>query len=432
MSHSISCPQPSRVSRRRLATVALLVAALTLPAPVFADVDLTGYWLVQYDWTIGIGDETGPAFVEQSGTSLSMSMLTAMTGSINPGAGTFHVGSPYNTPTPFGPCTGSDVYGTAAPDGNSMSGSGSVAVRGNPPHWCTTFHFTFTAHRDPCGNGVIDPGEACDDGNREWYADCCTPDCEIATVGSRCRVSGGACDPEDTCDGVSPLCPVNQLAPAGTTCRAAADACDVAETCTGTSPTCPPDAEPPDADGDGVVDPCDACPATPDAVLVKPRLELSSYDGVAGNDKLVLKTELPLSSAGAASLDPIGNGMAIEVGSLAVTVPGGAFDPLTRAGWRTVPAGNKWTFRGTDPLLAISSVAIKLTGTASAPRAIVKVTGKKRSFAQTLPALPLSLRIALDPPIATAVTCGAAGFSATGEPSPTCDLKAKDTALSCR
>ena len=63
-----------------------------------------------------------------------------------------------------------------------------------------------------CGNGIVEGGEACDDGNLV-SGDCCSSSCTIES--------------------------------AGTVCRPAINACDVAETCTGSSPTCPADTQPP-------------------------------------------------------------------------------------------------------------------------------------------------------------------------------------------
>ena len=52
-----------------------------------------------------------------------------------------------------------------------------------------------------CGNEVVDPGEACDDGNRTG-GDGCTPLCQIER-GWTCPVPGQPCEREVTCgDGV--------------------------------------------------------------------------------------------------------------------------------------------------------------------------------------------------------------------------------------
>jgi hypothetical protein len=263
-------------------------------------------------------------------------------------------------------------------------------------------------------------------------------------------------------NGVSQTCPANQFAPAGTSCRAPAGACDVGEVCTGTSPVCPPDLGPPDADGDGVGDLCDPCPGNArNTILAKPRLGLASYDAVAGNDKFSLEAKLPLSSAAAAFLDPVADGMEIaigrplssaaaafldpvtdgpeiaigtagEPGSLGVTLPPGAYDPATGKGWTAAKSSREWSFRGADPLLPVTTAAIELVLGTSGPRAVVTASGERRSFADTIPALPLSLRLVLDPPLATSATCGAAVFSGAGGPPPNCELKSQGTALSCR
>src|SRR6185369_2155614 len=90
-----------------------------------------------------------------------------------------------------------------------------------------------------CGNGQLDPGEACDDGNTTG-GDCCTATCERVPAGTGCASDGNPCT-LDQCDGTSALCQ-HAAGNAGVTCRAAAGVCDVAEVCTGTSAACPPDA----------------------------------------------------------------------------------------------------------------------------------------------------------------------------------------------
>jgi cysteine-rich repeat protein len=52
-----------------------------------------------------------------------------------------------------------------------------------------------------CGNGVTEPGEACDDGNAN-VGDCCSPTCELQIVGDTCWVGGNQCN-IGTCSGAS-------------------------------------------------------------------------------------------------------------------------------------------------------------------------------------------------------------------------------------
>lgn len=124
-----------------------------------------------------------------------------------------------------------------------------------------------------CGDGVLDSGEACDDGNTS-AGDCCSPSCQLEAATVVCRSAAGICDVAEHCPGDAPTCPPDAFAPADVSCRAAAGSCDVAETCTGTSPHCPPDATRAAGtacDDDGLVctvDRCDAagaCLHEPDA-----------------------------------------------------------------------------------------------------------------------------------------------------------------------
>ena len=55
---------------------------------------------------------------------------------------------------------------------------------------------------DPCGNGVIDAGEACDDGssNSDTMPDACRTDCSLATCGDNVKDSIEQCDGADIGD----------------------------------------------------------------------------------------------------------------------------------------------------------------------------------------------------------------------------------------
>lgn len=63
----------------------------------------------------------------------------------------------------------------------------------------------------PCGNGVLDPGEACDDGNHE-DGDGCTSRCLDPKCGNGVRDDGEACDDGNLipADGCSALCEVDR------------------------------------------------------------------------------------------------------------------------------------------------------------------------------------------------------------------------------
>jgi cysteine-rich repeat protein len=55
------------------------------------------------------------------------------------------------------------------------------------------------AEEPVCGNGKVEPGEQCDDGNNDG-GDCCSPDCKFEEADSFCD-DGNACNDPDSCDG---------------------------------------------------------------------------------------------------------------------------------------------------------------------------------------------------------------------------------------
>src|SRR2546425_7927501 len=99
-------------------------------------------------------------------------------------------------------------------------------------------------YRSTCGDGTLDPGEQCDDGNN-LNGDCCSASCTIQPAGTVCRPAAGVCDVAEACDGASPTCPADVFVSAATQCRAAAGVCDVAELCPGNGANCPADAKQP-------------------------------------------------------------------------------------------------------------------------------------------------------------------------------------------
>src|SRR5207247_1234198 len=91
-----------------------------------------------------------------------------------------------------------------------------------------------------CGNGHLDPGEECDDGNLN-DGDCSSSSCKIESSTTMCRAAAGPCDVTESCDGVSNDCPADAFKASSVKCRATAGPCDQAEFCTGASAACPAD-----------------------------------------------------------------------------------------------------------------------------------------------------------------------------------------------
>lgn len=97
--------------------------------------------------------------------------------------------------------------GTEA-DGSStlwpnMSADGSVIVYASSATNLvlddTNFVSDVFAYVDTCGNGALDTGESCDDGNRA-DGDCCSATCGLEPAGGACS-DGDLCTQTDTCDG---------------------------------------------------------------------------------------------------------------------------------------------------------------------------------------------------------------------------------------
>jgi cysteine-rich repeat protein len=110
-----------------------------------------------------------------------------------------------------------------------------------------------------CGDGALDPGEDCDDGNNA-DGDCCSATCSFETSGSSCD-DGNACTVADVCDG------------AGTCTAGAPLVCDDGQFCNGTE-TCDAIAgcqagTPVDPD-DGVACTTDSCDEGADVVVNAP------------------------------------------------------------------------------------------------------------------------------------------------------------------
>src|SRR5207237_8379569 len=77
-----------------------------------------------------------------------------------------------------------------------------------------------------CGNGIVDLGEQCDDGNLVG-GDCCSPTCQFEPAGQACAnnpcISGSTCDGAAACVGGTPnTLPCND-----------GHACTTADTCAG-------------------------------------------------------------------------------------------------------------------------------------------------------------------------------------------------------
>lgn len=372
----------------RVQVLILTAVLLASPGAVRADVDLSGVWEI-YTSVEGV-DEAFDATVTQTGTALTIDFFPAgpLSGTIDPVSGEFSVGALVPS------CGGFLFTGIAAPDGTSFSGAvGRQFIISFPP-FCATFFGSLIGARAACGNGISGPSEACDDGNAN-DGDCCSSACDA-------------------------------VAPAGTVCRPSSHACDAAETCYGGGGPCPPDSGSSDFDGDGRCNGTDPCEGG--VVASGAKLATATHDATAGDDRLKLKGTFtfPYSPV----FDPVADGarVAIYDGNdqpLAdVTLPAGAYDPLTRTGWKVSANGYKFRWKSPTPAGGLISGA-RLAGVPG-PSGVVHfgIKGKRGTWANAPVALPLSAVVALDP-AQPLLDCGQATFAA-------CTLSPATASVSCR
>lgn len=177
-----------------LVGLAIVSSLAGLVPRAHAGIDASGPWyvLLRFTDTPSLELPCSADFV-QSGDVLSAQfasscsgLVATMTGTIDSATGAFTL-SAQEAPV-CGP--GSKLSGTVAPGGSTFDGT----------FTCEMFSFLGVAQAlgSRCGNGVLDPGETCDDGNRE-DADCCLADCTPAPAGNDCSF-GNPCQ-ASTCDG---------------------------------------------------------------------------------------------------------------------------------------------------------------------------------------------------------------------------------------
>jgi hypothetical protein len=300
---------------------------------------------------------------------------------------------------------------------------------------------------------VCDRGETCTGSS----ATC--PGNAFEPAGTSCRPAAGLCDAAEACTGTGIACPADQLQPSTFVCRPAQGACDLDELCAGSGTACPADTGLPDGDGDGTCDAEDGCPADPDptqddadgdgtgdacdpcsnflpVLASRPNVKITKLLTPPGDDRLKFSGAITVPATPA--IDPLTNGIRVILadasGALVVdaTLPGGLYDPFTRAGWKVNGTNTTYTYRNAGvvaPLVqGISKVVVKKS--TRTPGAVqFSVTGKDGSYGFVPAELPLVGTLVLDPPYAATNQCGEALFPG---PSPSCTYLGTSGVLKCR
>jgi hypothetical protein len=180
--------------------------------------------------------------------------------------------------------------------------------------------------------------------------------------------------------------------------------------------------------------PCPAACATGGSVA-DVKLVLKRLDTPPGDDALSFDGRITVTHPFAPPLDPVavGVGVAIEdatgARALDVIVPGGAYDRVTRVGWKASSSGTSWKFvdGSAHAVGGIVSLSIKDRSRTRPGEIRVRVKGKRGAYAVDTANLPLRGLLVLDPPTAETGQCGQATFIA---PAGTCTSDGKS--VRCR
>ncbi|MEO2168210.1 MAG: hypothetical protein ABGY42_08850 [bacterium] len=292
-----------------------------------------------------------------------------------------------------------------------------------------------------CGDGNIDAGEICDDGNAA-DGDCCSATCqETAAPGATCRAATDECDIEETCDGTGAACPADERLPDWD----ADGFCDSIDTCPGRY-----DPAQTDSDADGLGDVCDLCTAgatatrrilrvTNFATYNAPSVAGAFLDGSDllstqhGDDKLVFKATLKFNTP--VSPAPETNGFAFMLQDatgrrmMDLRLPSGAYDEPSESGW--ISSRKKRLYVSDAPMGDLVPKVLIRSRRKKPREIVVMVKAEKGSFADPNITLPLKATVSLDPADAMTSLCAEAEFPGP-KPLPYCRMSGNGVAVICK
>ncbi len=141
-----------------------------------------------------------------------------------------------------------------------------------------------------------------------------------------------------------------------------------------------------------------------------------------GDDKLKLRGRVALAYPFEPALDPVETGVGVAVTTAAGTrlvdtlVPGGAWDPTTRVGWRVRPDGTGWKYRNRSDSAPGDVRAVTLRDRSRREPGVLQfeVVATGGSYPLVAGDLPLDAMFTVDPPTAEAGQCADVRFVGAG------------------
>lgn len=175
----------------------------------------------------------------------------------------------------------------------------------------------------------------------------------------------------------------------------------------------PPVDPPPPLPLPGPLGPCPlACSAAAGASDTS--IRLTGMHTPPGDDGLAFTGRVVIPHPFSPVLDPVARGAGITIAEpsgidvLNVVIPGGAYDPLTKSGWRVSSTGKRWRYidkRATPPG-GITAVTIKDLSSRQPGLIDFKVKGRRGDYGAAPGADTLTGSLILDPPTAETGQCG--------------------------
>ena len=184
-----------------------------------------------------------------------------------------------------------------------------------------------------------------------------------------------------------------------------------------------------DGDGDGLGDACDPC--TNGAVVAEPRLTVSRLLPPPGDEKMKLRGRMIVPTTPAFDPSTQGARLLIEdaVGAavLDVSVPPGAYDPVSGIGWRTAKSG--WQYRHRTGLQGLTRLTVKQK--ASSPGLLtISASGKNAVLAIGPAQVPPRFTLVVEGTLGVHGQCGQASFA--GPVTSSCTFSTSGVTLRCR